>query len=40
MKKKVLFLIECMSIGGAEKVLIDLVNNINKDIYDVTVIKS
>lgn len=39
MKKKVLFLIECMSIGGAEKVLIDLVNNINKDIYDVTVIK-
>lgn len=39
MKKKVLFLIECMSIGGAEKVLIDLVNNLNKDIYDVTVIK-
>lgn len=39
MKKKVLFLIECMAIGGAEKVLIDLVNNLNKDIYDVTVIK-
>jgi len=37
MKKKVLFLIECMSIGGAEKVLIDLVNNLDKNKYNITV---
>lgn len=36
--KKVAFLITCMSIGGAEKVLIDLVNKLNKDKYDCTVI--
>lgn len=35
--KKVLFLIACMSIGGAEKVLVDLVNNLDSNKYDVTV---
>lgn len=35
--KKILFLITCMSIGGAEKVLIDLVNNLDKSKYDITV---
>lgn len=38
MKKKVAFYIESMVVGGAEKVLIDLVNNLNPDKYDVTVI--
>ena len=37
MKKKVLFLIESLSGGGAEKVLTTLVQNINKDKFDVTV---
>lgn len=39
MKKKILFLIECMAVGGAEKILIDLVNNMDKEKYDVTVMK-
>lgn len=38
MKKKVAFYIESMVVGGAEKVLIDLVNNLNPDKYEVTVI--
>lgn len=37
MKKKVLFLIHTLQIGGAEKVLVNLVNNIDKSKYDVTV---
>lgn len=35
--KKVLFLITCMTTGGAEKVLIDLVNSLDKYKYDITV---
>ncbi|MBO1512370.1 glycosyltransferase [Metabacillus bambusae] len=38
MKKRVAFYIESMVVGGAEKVLIDLVNNLNPDKYEVTVI--
>lgn len=38
MKKKVAFYIESMVVGGAEKVLIDLVNNLNPNKYEVTVI--
>jgi glycosyltransferase involved in cell wall biosynthesis len=38
MKMKVAFYIESMVVGGAEKVLIDLVNNLNPDKYEVTVI--
>lgn len=36
-KKRVLFLIESFIVGGAEKVLIDIVNNLNTDKYDITV---
>lgn len=36
-KKKVLFLIHTLQVGGAEKVLVDLVNNLNKEKYDITV---
>lgn len=36
-KKKVLFLIESFIVGGAEKVLIDIVNNLNQEKYDITV---
>lgn len=36
-KKKVLFLIESFIVGGAEKVLIDIVNNLNPEKYDITV---
>lgn len=35
--KKVLFLITCMSIGGAEKVLIDIVNSLDESKYNITV---
>lgn len=35
--KKVLFLIPTLAHGGAEKVLVNLVNNLDKDKYDVTV---
>ena len=34
---KVLFLIHDLGPGGAEKVLVNLVNNMNKEIFDVTV---
>lgn len=34
--KKILFLINTLSGGGAEKVLVDLVNNLNSDEFDVT----
>lgn len=35
--KKILFLINTLTGGGAEKVLVDLVNNLNTTEYDVTV---
>lgn len=35
--KKVLFLIHTLGAGGAEKVLVNLVNNLDKEKYDVTV---
>ncbi len=37
-KKKVLFLIHDLGHGGAEKVLVNLVNNMNEEKFDVTVI--
>lgn len=37
MKRKILFLIETLAGGGAEKVLTTLVQHIDKDIFDVTV---
>lgn len=37
MKTKVLFLIESFIVGGAEKVLIDIVDSLSKDKYDITV---
>lgn len=36
MKKRILFLINTLSGGGAEKVLVDTVNNMNPDKFDVT----
>jgi len=36
MKKKVLFFIDTLGYGGAERVLVNLVNNMNKDKFDVT----
>ena len=36
--KKVMFMIESMVVGGAEKALIDLVNNLDPKKYDVTII--
>ena len=36
--KKVMFMIESMIVGGAEKALINLVNNLDKEKYDITVI--
>lgn len=35
--KKILFFLESLSNGGAEKVLSDIVSNLNKEKYDVTV---
>ena len=35
--KKILFLIDSLTGGGAEKVLVNLVNNMNTDEYDITV---
>ena len=37
MKKKVLFLIHTLQVGGAEKVLVNLVNKMDKTKYDITV---
>lgn len=37
MKKKVLFLIHTLQVGGAEKVLVNLVNKMDKNKYDITV---
>lgn len=36
--KKILFMIPNLSVGGAEKVLVNLVNNMNKDKFDITVL--
>lgn len=36
-KKKILFLIHTLQIGGAEKVLVNLVNHMNAEKYDITV---
>ena len=35
---KILFMIHDLSVGGAEKVLVNLVNNMDKNRFDVTVI--
>ena len=35
--KKVLFMIPNLSVGGAEKVLVNLVNNMDREKFDVTV---
>lgn len=37
MKTKILFLIHDLAHGGAEKVLVNLVNNMDKTKYDITV---
>lgn len=37
MRKRVLFLIDSLGGGGAEKVLVNLVNNMNTDEFDITV---
>ena len=37
MKKKVLFLIHTLQVGGAEKVLVNLVNKMNQEKFDITV---
>lgn len=34
---KILFMIPDLSVGGAEKVLVNLVNNMDKDKYDITI---
>lgn len=36
-KQRILFLIESLIVGGAEKVLTDIVNNLDADRYDITV---
>ncbi len=36
--KKILFLIPTLNGGGAEKVLVDLVNNLNRDKYEITIV--
>ena len=36
--KRILFVIPTLGQGGAEKVLVNLVNHINKDLFDVTVL--
>lgn len=38
MRKKVLFVIESFVVGGAERVLVDLVNALDKEHFDVTVL--
>lgn len=37
MKKKIIFIIESFIVGGAEKMLIDIVNHLDSDLYDITV---
>ena len=36
--EKILFVIHDLSMGGAEKVLVNLVNNMNQKKYDITVL--
>ena len=36
-KKKILFLIHTLQVGGAERVLVNLANKLDKNKYDVTV---
>lgn len=36
-RKKLLFLIHTLGCGGAEKVLVNIVNNLDQNVYDVTV---
>ncbi len=38
MKKKILFLIHDLGVGGAEKVLVNLVNHMDRNVFDITVI--
>ena len=38
MKKRLMFLIESMVVGGAERVLLNLVNSLSPETYDITVI--
>ena len=38
MKKRILFLIHNLGPGGAEKVLVNLVNNMDQSKFDITVI--
>ena len=38
MKKRLMFLIESMIVGGAERVLLNLVNSLDAEKYDITVI--
>ena len=38
MKKRVMFMVESMMVGGAERVLINLVNSLDPNKYDITVI--
>ena len=38
MKKKVLFAIESLAGGGAEKILVTIVKNIDKTKFDITVL--
>lgn len=35
--KKIIFLIHTLGVGGAEKVLVNLVNNMDATKYDITV---
>ena len=35
--KKILFFIPNLSVGGAEKVLVNLVNNMDRSKFDITV---
>lgn len=37
MKKKIIFIIESFIVGGAEKMLIDIVNHLDPSLYDITV---
>ena len=37
MKKKVLFLIHALGAGGAEKILVNIANGMDKERYDVTI---
>lgn len=37
MKKKIIFIIESFIVGGAEKMLIDIVNHLDPNLYDITV---